>query len=512
MPTLGAIDIGSNGIRLAVGSLDAQGRLHPVEDFREPVRLGEDVFTRGFVTRPTLDRALRALTHFKNLLRHHHVERVRAVATSALREAKNRDAVVRAIRSQTGLDVRPISGEEEARLVRLAVESRVDLSRGSSLLVDVGGGSVEVTLLRRGRTEATESFNMGAVRLLKMLEADQSGEERFNRRVEEYAEAARRRVAEHFGGRAPSLCVGTGGNLDELGSLRRDILGGRDDRSFSREDLAKILGILKRTPYEDRVKRIGMRPDRADVILPAAVVVEKLIRAAGVRRVQTPHVGLKEGLLLEMASQRAAEPPVLHRKEAVESALRLGRKYAFDEAHARQVTDLALSLFDQTRRLHRLGDGDRLLLEVSGLLHDIGQFISLSSHHKHSYYLIRSSRLAGLDEDAVSVVAHVARYHRKSPPKMKHETYRSLSPLQRSRVTRLAAILRVADALDYEHRGAVRSLKVARKGRALSLRLRGKGELLLEHWALMRKGSLFEKTFKVHLASPVRGQAGSRHA
>jgi exopolyphosphatase/guanosine-5'-triphosphate,3'-diphosphate pyrophosphatase len=497
MPTLGAIDIGSNGMRLAIGFADGQGRLRVVENFREPVRLGQDVFEGGSVTPPLLNRAVQALRIFKSILRSYRVTQVRAVATSALREAHNRSAVLKRFRRETGLDVKTINAEEEAFLVQSAISKRIPLSGRSALLVDVGGGSVEVTFLKNGRIAASESFNMGAVRLLKILEHEKTGERRFNRMVEEYAEAAKRRILDKFGGKPPALCVGTGGSLDELSSLRKTLLNGKDADSFSRHDLARIIRILKATPYEARVKKLGLRPDRADVILPAAWVVEKLIQATGVQIVFTPHVGLKEGLLQEMASELKTGRPSTHRKEAISSAVQLGRKYNYDEAHAHRVSRLAVELFDQTRKLHGLEEGDRLLLEVSAQLHDIGQFVSFSSHHKHSFYLIKSSHIVGLDDDSEEIVANVARYHRKSLPRLKHDSYRVLSPSRRNRVSRLAALLRVADALDYEHSGKVRRFRIGLQNKRVTLRLQGAGDLLLEKWSLLRKSDLFERVFKV---------------
>jgi len=497
VPTLGAIDIGSNGIRLAVGFVDPQGRLHPIEDFREPVRLGEDVFTRGIITRPTLDRAVHSLLHFKILLRQYGVTRTRAVATSALRESRNRNEVLRFIRQKTGINVKTINTEEEAYLVRLAVSERINFSKRSTLLFDLGGGSLEVTMLKNGKVIATESFNMGAVRLLKLLEGSRTREPEFNRMVEEYADVAQRHIMDKFKGTPPSLCVGTGGNLDQLGSLRRTLLNAKDADSFVRRDLERIIHILKKTSYEDRVRKFGLRPDRADVILPAAIVVEKLIRSAGVHRVWTPGVGLKDGLLRDMAAELKTGHVSLNHAEVIDSAVQLGRKYCFDEAHARHVTNLSLILFDQTRKFHRLDENDRLALEIASLLHDIGQFVSLSSHHKHAYFLIRSSHLMGLDDKNKEIVANVARYHRKSSPTLKHENFRRLSPFHRRRVIFLSALLRIADALDYEHSGKIRGLDVTIRKKWATFHLQGRGDLLLEKWSLIRKGDLFERVFKL---------------
>ena len=499
MPTLGAIDIGSNAMRMAVGFLDARKQLQVVEDLREPVRLGQDVFTRGTLSRATVSRMIQALIRFRVVLEAHRVEKTRAVATSALREAKNREAVLKRIRQATGLEIDLISPEEEALLVQMAVSEKIPLWNRTALLVDVGGGSVEVTLVKHGRIAATESFHMGSVRLLKILEGEKTGERKFNRMVQEYAEAARRRIQEKFGKRPVDLCVGTGGNLDALGDLRLQLLHGPDSASFSRKDLGELVRRLQRSTLNDRISRLHMRPDRADVILPAALVVQKLMEAAKVRRVLTPHVGLKEGILRNLVPEFLTGRPATHRAEILTSAAQLGQRYRYDEPNADRVARYAMELFDKTRKLHRLEEDDRLLLEVAAKLHDIGQYVNYGSHHKHSYYLIRASHLVGLNVQQEELVANVARYHRKSPPKMKHDNYRTLAPSLRSRVIRMSALLRVADAMDYEHAGKVQSFRVETGPRRFSLRLHGTGDLALEKWSLLRKCDLFEKTFKTHL-------------
>ncbi len=497
MPTLCAIDVGSNAMRLAIGFMDHNRKLHIVEDLREPVRLGQDVFTKGVISKETTQKAIAAFTRFKELIEQHQVIKTRAVATSAVRESRNRDAFIKKIHQATGIELKPINSEEEALLVHLSVSKKIQLENKTAMLIDIGGGSVEVTLARNNRILATESFQMGAVRLLQVLEEKKYGEKKFNLMVQEYMEAARKRFNQKLPNAKAEICVGTGGNLDALLALKKQLLHKKNDLFVTKQELTAIYTRLQKLSYNDRVTRLGLRPDRADVIIPAIIILQKLMEVGKASRVYIPNVGVKEGLLIDMVSELLTGKPPLHRDEVLGSIRQTGLKYKYDEPHADTVARLALDLFDKTKKLHRLGDENKLLLEAAARLHDIGQFVSYASHHKHSYYLIRSSQMIGLNPHQVNLIANVSRYHRKAMPKLAHENYRSLLPRDRVLVTKLAALLRVADAMDHDHSSKVHSFRAEFKRPNFSVKLTGQGDMLLEKWSLLKKCDLFEKTFKV---------------
>ncbi len=484
-------------MRLAVGFIDHNRILHVVEDLREPVRLGQDVFTKGYVGRETLQRSVEAFRHFKEIIDQHGVLTTRAVGTSALREASNRDLFFRKITQATGIELKAISTEEEALLVYQAVSQKVSLNGKTAMLIDIGGGSVEITLAKNAKILAAESFQMGAVRLLQVLEGKKQGEKRFNRLVEQYLVSAQLRFRQKLGNERPNLCVGTGGNLDALSDLKGKLLHSKETAFVTLKELEILIKRLRKLTYEDRILKLGLRPDRADVILPASLVLQKILQVAKANRVYIPHVGVKEGLLIDMVSELVTGKPPVHRNEVLSFARQVGLKYDYDGTHADTVTRLAGELFERTKKLHRLGDDHRLLLEAAAQLHDIGQFVSYASHHKHSYYLIRSSQLIGLKPAQLELVANISRYHRKSMPKLKHDNYRALPPRERLLVCKLAAILRVADAMDHDHSSRVQSFRVQYKRPHFSVKLIGQGDMLLEKWSLQKKCDLFEKMFKI---------------
>jgi exopolyphosphatase / guanosine-5'-triphosphate,3'-diphosphate pyrophosphatase len=495
MPTLAAIDVGSNAIRLAIGSVDSERKFAPLDNLREAVRLGQDAFSSGVISDATIEQTSDAFTRFKEAIDLHAVTWSKAVATSALREAMNRDMVLDRIAQASGIDVSVIGPEEEARLIHLAVAEKITLKNRTAMLVDIGGGSTEVTLAVDGSIVSTESYKMGSVRLLQVLEGKKQGERKFNQLVREYVDATQQRLKREIGKKTIDLCVGTGGNIETLGTLRKEFLKKDRDTSIDVEELDTLVRKLHSLSYEERIQQLRLRPDRADVIVPASIILQHIVRVSGVEEVLIPKVGLKDGLLIDMMAELYGEKKHAYRDQVIASALQVGRKYFFDEQHATNVSRYAVQLFDQTRTIHNLTLEHRLILEVAALLHDIGNFISMTDHHKHTHYLLTSTPVIGLSQSQMAILANVARYHRKSFPKPQHDAFRVLSPKERVLVSKLAALLRLADAMDNEHAGKVTSFSVEFKKPKLTIALKGEGDLLLEKWALMKKAELFEEVF-----------------
>jgi exopolyphosphatase/guanosine-5'-triphosphate,3'-diphosphate pyrophosphatase len=496
MPTLAAIDVGSNAIRLIIGSVNGERILHVLENIREPVRLGQDAFKRQIISEQTIDKAVDAFARFKQLIQQHDAKWVKAVATSATREAMNRELFVDRIEQASGIAISVISGEEEARLIHLGVANKLNLKNKLAMLVDIGGGSVEITLASNGQILSTESYRMGAVRLLQVLEEKKHGEKQFNQLVREYVDAAQRRMKKELGKDKIEVCAGTGGNIETLGDLRVQLFGKERNDIIAMDELDSLVRKLQNLTFEERVQELRLRPDRADVIVPASIVLQKIAKQAGVDEVQIPRVGLKDGLLLDMIQELYGEKKS-SREQVMTSAMQIGRKYAFDEQHGTSVAKYAAQLFDETRQLHNLPNEYRLMLEVAALLHDIGHFVNVSDHHKHTLYLIMAMPIVGLSDEQKAIVANVARYHRKSLPKPQHEPYSALSSKERVAVSKLAALLRLADAMDNEHASKVQSFSVEYKKPKFILKLKGDGDLLLEKWSLMRKSELLEEVFSV---------------
>jgi exopolyphosphatase/guanosine-5'-triphosphate,3'-diphosphate pyrophosphatase len=303
MPHIAAIDIGSNAIRFAMAQTDAAYNLQRVHSAREPIRLGQDVFDHGSISKRTGKQMIRAFAKFQRLTRRHEVVRVRAVATSAMREAHNRQAIIRRIARDTGIDIEVIDGREEAKLIFAAVARVLDLRPSLALLIDIGGGSVETTVCRGGRVIGTRSWPLGTVRLLEHLRHHRLDVRDLPAVLDKPLLRVRHFLHQTCGRQRVDLCIGTGGNTEALGKLRVSVLDQPSNRVVSGEDLDTLIRKLVKRSVSERIKDFDIRADRADVIVPAAMVLRSILRWTDADRLQVPRVALKDGMLWEMAMQ-----------------------------------------------------------------------------------------------------------------------------------------------------------------------------------------------------------------
>jgi exopolyphosphatase/guanosine-5'-triphosphate,3'-diphosphate pyrophosphatase len=447
-----------------------------------------------------------ALGRFQQKMLSLNIKHFRVVATSAVRESKNGDQFIRQVEDRLKLKLEIISGSEEARLVYQAVKHAVALGRRRWLIVNLGGGSVEICLADWKRIYWSESHTLGAVRLLHEFKGSAGRGRRYQQLLTEYIRTMR--LQEENSLRGIAGVIMTGGNIEDLAKLT----GAPANRpaviplSMLRKTIEHLSGLSPR----ERVQQLHLRKHRADVILPAGLVYEHICSLSGQTRMVVPFVGTKEGLVYDLAESLTARPASGSReKNLMAMALQLGRHYKFDESHGVHVARLAGSLFEQLRPLHRLGEADHRILLAAALLHDIGMFISYKKHHKHSLYLLAQSELPGFTPEEMMMVANVARYHRKQCPQAAHESFSRLAKAGQIRVLKLASLLRIADALDREHVQAVRQVRVWRDKNDLHLGLEGAG-MALEQWALTRKMQLFNDVFKTKIKVN-SGLKGRRH-
>jgi len=492
---VGCVDAGSNAIRFLAAEFTGPTEFEILAYQRVPVRLGHQVFLTGRLAPHAMEGAVEAFTSFRTQMEALDLHAFRAVATSATREAKNGMELVRRLAEETEIALEMISGSEEARLVHLAVASRVDLTGGQWILTDLGGGSVEVSLVDDMGMLWSESHTMGSVRILEELSestADQGG---FEHLLSDYVSTLRIPFPAQYW--APAGFVATGGNIEALAELAGAEPDGEGMARLTTADLRSVIDLLSKLSYHERINQLGLREDRADVILPAAVVYHHLARMAGADEVLVPGIGVKEGILLDLVQEMVSHATHEVRKEEqlTKAAISFGRRFMFDEAHALHVAKLSLSLFDQLKDLHKLEEECRRLLLAASILHEIGAFVGFKRHHKHTLYLLSNSELPGLSPTQMLIVANIARYHRKNIPRKHHPEFMQLSEADQERTTVLAAILRVTNALDKSHFQKVRDIHVEIGKKEIVLRLEGEGDLLLERWAVSRRKALFSKIF-----------------
>ncbi|HRK08265.1 MAG TPA: hypothetical protein PLZ57_10885 [Pseudobdellovibrionaceae bacterium] len=295
---LAAIDVGSNAIRLVVGEVDRRGQIHILKKYREGVRLGHDVFSgQGEISKKTLQRTVETFMKFRGFMREHGVKRVRAVATSALREAKNSAAVIQEIEKHSGVRVEVIDGLEEGLLIFQAISQKVVLKNRRSVMIDIGGGSVEISLAEGSKVLASQSFKLGTVRLLELLESRKLKEKHLAETIRDQFAPVRQYLREHLKGKVVDFAIGTGGNFECLGKLRVALLSKTSIYSMSRDELAELTEHLESMSFKERVQFLRLRPDRADVVVPAALVTLAIMDCVALDTLLIPHVGLRDGLL-----------------------------------------------------------------------------------------------------------------------------------------------------------------------------------------------------------------------
>ena len=465
MKCLASIDIGSNTVKLLVATVGPEGTLEPVSREKDLVRLGHETFATGRLSPEAIEAGSAAVERLAKIARSAGAETIRAVATCAVREADNAAEFVAAVRERCGVDVEVISGEEEARLITLAVRSEFPESCDPLFLVDIGGGSTELVVSEGDRVLFAESVELGVVRLAeKYLRHDpvsRSDRDDLERAIRRRVAAAARRVART----GFKTCVGTSGTVQSMSMIYEAAIRGRDiftsgHRTLPRKGLKKVNALLRKTTLKDKLRVPGLDPKRRDIAVPGGMLLAEILKGAGADEILTGERGLREGILLDHLSRtrRLGTPVPIARDVRESSVERLARRTNVELMHARHVASLADQIFESTHPVHQMTGREREWLCVAAILHDAGASIGYTRHHKHTHYLLRHGDLTGFSAEEVATIAAVARYHRGARPKMKHPEWRELDPWRRQSVEKLAAILRIADGLDRGHRQAVASV------------------------------------------------------
>jgi exopolyphosphatase / guanosine-5'-triphosphate,3'-diphosphate pyrophosphatase len=493
---LAALDIGSNSIHMVVAETEPNGGYRVLGREREMVRLGKTGFGAGALSETAMRDGLEAIAKMTTIARLKGAERVVAVATSAVREAANGADFLARVKALSGLDVQLLTGIEEGRLIYRAVREVVDLGPGAAAIVDIGGGSTEWIATQAGEIEVVVSLPLGSLRGAVDLKSDPPSAASIDR--------LRRRVEKRLAGTVPrgqvERLVATSGTAVCCADLV-DYFAGRPWKELSgvlrevrTKDLAQLferLRALKRRQIAD-LPPVGI--PRSDSLVAGVLLLQELVTYAGVDRFQVCDRALREGLVLAALGQpipAAAEPRDLRRRQVLQLAERSESVYR----HNLQTARLALRLFDVTASVHGLGAREREWLEYAALLHDIGYSIHYRGHHKHAYYLIANAVLDAFDQREIEIIAHVARYHRGAAPKASHPTLAALKPWQQRTIRKLAALLRVADALDYTHASRVEEIYCAIRGRRVTLEVLSRYAVDLELEAAREHGPFFQKVF-----------------
>jgi exopolyphosphatase/guanosine-5'-triphosphate,3'-diphosphate pyrophosphatase len=516
---IAAIDIGTNSIHMIVVQVRPDLSFEVIDREKDMVRLGAGGLDGRSLTPMAFNAALQTLSKFKRIAESHKVDEIVAAATSATREAENGGDFIAQVDRQIGIRIRVISGSEEARLIHLAAGYGVDIGGTTAVVVDIGGGSVEITLGSATHLTVGRSFKVGVIRLTeRFVRSDPltGGDER---RLIKYVNREMGSYIDQIVARGFNRVIGTSGTILSLGLMASSEDGDTPEDLRNRRVSAKALHRLRKhlieSDIEERLATPGMDPRRADLSVAGSVLFDTIIRRLGADEFTLCDLALREGLVLDYVHRNSARIRKVERYPDVRrrSIVELGERCGYWSEHAQQVARLALNIFDQTRSVHGLSDREREWLEYGALLHDVGVHISYERHHRHSYYLIKNGDLRGFDPQEIEVIALIARYHRQATPKKSHEGYGDLSGSLRKSVKMLSAMVRLAEGLDRSHAQALDGIDLYPRGDDYLARLRATGDAELELWAAHRHVAPLEevlgKAVRFEVAGNYQGTVAS---
>ncbi len=491
---IAAIDVGSNSIHMIVAEAQRQG-YRVIDTEKEMVQLGRG----GLEHRPLTDAAIKAavstIRSMSEIARSHGVNDIVAVATSATREAPNRKRFIAEVQRACGIDLRVISAEEEADYIYRAVRSAVEFHGGTALSIDIGGGSVEMIVGTSTEVFFTRSEPAGSLRLSQRFGLESAASDGVVKDCRRFVRKMLKKTLARISAVGFDFTIGTSGTIVTLAGLAsgsQPVTSGL--RWVTRSRVRELIRALAPLSTAERARKFSLEEKRADTIVAGAIVLDEIMRGLEIEHLRASDTALREGIvetMLDRLREHSPEPTDVRRN----SVLDLAERTRLDLPHIEHVAHLALRMFDQLEDVHRLRTGQRELLEAAAMLHEAGMHVSFQGHHKHSYYLISHAGLRGFASDQVAIIANVARYYRKSPPSPEHQNFAQLSPAQQDVVRKLAAILRIAAALDRGRQGLVEDVSIDLDENVVSFELRLRGGADVENEHARRKAKYFAEVF-----------------
>ena len=514
--TVAFIDMGTNSIRLLLVRIEpSKGTFSILSEQKETIRLGENEFADHYLQPEAMQRAVLVCKQFAEMARSNEADHLIAIATSATREAKNKDAFVALLNEEAQIKLRTISGVEEARLIYLGISRGIHLGDKKALMIDIGGGSTEMIVGDQDNYHHLDSLKLGAVRLGSMFFLpDETGPIDPSRYavLRQYVRNSSIRSIQKLEPYPFDMVYGSSGTLENLADIAIQMFEGRPrepEDTLKYEQLTQVVEHLCQLSLEERANVPGINTRRADIIIPGAAIIHTLMEQLQIPEIHITDRGLRDGLLVNYLQRSEHAEMVEEGSIRMRSVMQLGRRCHFDEGHARTVAELTLSLFDSAKEigLHNVKQRYRQLLEYSALLHDVGIFLSYSNHQEHSYYLIKNADLLGFDQTEIGIMASTAFFHRKKKPIEKHSQYAELDRQSKQALPVMSTLLRIAESLDRSHKNAVTDARFRMDGEQIILDVTCEQDCQLEmlgvhnHKKTFKK--FFDKRYEVNLISSV---------
>lgn len=496
--TIAAIDVGSNAVRMQIAQVFKDGRIIPMEDLFRPTHTGKDTFATGRIQVSTIYDLCDTLAGFNRLMKQYRVKRYRAATTSGIREAENREYVLEQIRVRSGLEVEVINNAQARFLMFKAIRGLISdaksISEKGTLIIDIGSGGVEMSVYNKGSLKFTEYIKVGSLRLREILADLEKKTLDFPQVMEEF-------IASRIDFFKPILSsmninsfIGLGGELKTIINLCASPETDPDNKFIKTEALKKLYLKIYNLTTAQIIKEFRIPRNQAEILLPCVILFYSFLKMTKAEGIYAPMGSLRHGLLADMVDEWLDTP---QKRDALEDIISsvwyIGLKYSIDKEHSEYIEKISLSIFDQMKRTHRLGESERLYLRVASILHDIGKYVNLDNHDFHSYNIIRFQDIMGLSERELNLVANIARYHSHEIPRSTDENYRLLEDCDRIIVSKLASILRIAEALDISHKRKIKKLDVHVSGEEIYFNVWSANDMLLEEWNFADNTTFFEE-------------------
>lgn len=497
-----AVDVGSNAVRMMIAQISEKGEVLPLEDVKKIVALGKDTFSTGKISTESLEELMIHLKGFVKLMKDYKIKNYRAVSTSAIREAENRDYIIDQIKRDTGLIVEIINSSQERFLTYKAIRDSLGdgalIRNTGGLIIDVGSGGAEIALYEKGHLRFTEYLKVGAVRIKESLASLENETVDFYETIEDFIKSRMGTLENLISVYDIPNFIGLGGELNNIVKLCNKTKSEEASKKISKESFENFYEQIKSMKLEEIQTYMKISKKQAEVIIPSMVVFLKFLKLTKASYIYCPRISLRHGILADMADDIFETSRKKDFEQDIISSVKfIGEKYRIDKKHSKQVREIALKIFDNTKKVHGLGARDRIFLEISSWLHEIGKYVSLSDHERHSNEIIKSLDIIGLSDLEREIIGMISGYHEDLFPDKHDINYQKFSFEDRVKISKLAAILKMAHSLDISSRQKLTLLEINKRGTELILTGMIKEQFTLEEWSFEKQSDFFESVMGV---------------
>lgn len=504
-----AIDVGSNAIRMIVAELSEKGEIKILEELKKSSGIGKDTYNLGKISFETIKETCKILKNYKKMMDEYGVKNYKAVSTSGIRESENKDYVIDQIKMYSGLEVDVINNSQERMMTYKAIRDYLPgasaIREKGALIIDIGSGGVEVTLYDAGTMQFTEYVKVGSLRLKETLADLESITLDFSSVLEDFIESKiyilKNRIAPY---NTPNF-IGLGGESTSIYKACKKSPEEKSEKRVGSDSIVELYGTVKMMNTEEIASYMGISEKQAEMVVPSLAIFIKFMEMTKSNGMYFPRVSLRHGILAEMADEMFDTK----RKEEFVNDIRssvsyLGKRYRMDDSHSEHIKEMALKIFDKTKRIHGLDEKDRFHLELAALLHDIGKYININTHNEHSFNIINSQNIIGIGDEELNIIAHIARFHNEEDPGG-IPSYKDLDYEDRIKISKLSAILKLCDAMDITHKRHISEIDIKIKHTDVIITAFTDEDIPLEKWYFLKKADFFEEVMGYRPILKIKG-------